>query len=60
MKYRVYCGMLGWFIDVEADTEEAAIRKAKQQAFSRLDNDGSWWGIVDNGPEKPSTGPSGE
>ncbi|HEV8364573.1 MAG TPA: hypothetical protein VGQ52_13745 [Gemmatimonadaceae bacterium] len=36
MTWDVYCGLLDWKIRVEADTEEEAIHRGRQEAIERL------------------------
>lgn len=54
--YRVYCGMLDWYVTVEASNEDEAIRQGKREVFSKLDNAASWWATDPKAP--PSTGDS--
>lgn len=42
MKFKVYCGLLEWFITVDARTEHEAIVKGKQEALDRL-RDADFW-----------------
>jgi hypothetical protein len=57
MKYRVYCGMLDWYVTVEASSEDEAIRQGKKMVMSRIDNEASWWASAPI--EAPPTGNTG-